>query len=174
MSFQDLYTDTKKTSALGFHPAMAVTQNGNWDPQLNALVQLATQFGFGGDMADARDFAFQDIPGLPLWTKGEATGIHAEVLIIRAWLAQEILENHQSVHQAIAALRGREIYASQPACWCCARLMSDWRIVYDAAREGHKPLTGWRHPLAAQTTPNTKIPATARQITSAWIAQQAP
>jgi hypothetical protein len=172
MSFQDLYTDTEKTSAIGFHPAMAVTQGGNWDPQLNALVQLATGFGFGDDVADARDWAFVDTPGLPRWTKGNATGVHAEVLIIRAWLAREILENHQSVTQAVAALRGRTIHASQPPCWCCARLMSDWGIVHDAANEGNKPRTGWRHPLAARTVPNAQIPATARQITSTWIAQQ--
>jgi hypothetical protein len=172
MSFQDMYTDTEKTSAIGCHPAMAVTQGGNWDPQLNALVQLSTDFGSGGHMEDARDWAFRDTPGLPRWTKGNATGIHAEVLIIRAWLAQEILINGRSVPQAVAALRGRTIQASQPACWCCAQLMSDWGIVYDATREGNKPRTGWRHPLAARTVPNAEIPATRRQITRTWILQQ--
>lgn len=175
MSFQDLYTGTQSTSAFGYPPPMAVTQGGNWDPQLNALVQLATSLNSAGEVADARDWAFgrDKDAGLRPWKKSEATAVHAEVLIIRGWLVQEILVNRRSLSDAIKALQGRTIRASQPACWCCARLMADWGIVHDSRTIGNKPRTGWRHPLATAGVPNSDIPDDRDEVTTDWIQRTA-
>ncbi len=173
MSFQDLFTDTQNTSAVGYSPAMAVTQGGSWDKQLDVVVQLATKLQSSGTVEDARDWAFQYAEGLPRWTKGDATGIHAEVLIIRGWMVQDINNHGLSIEQAITALAGRTIQASQPACWCCAQLMTEYGIVYDATG-GIKPRTAWRHPLSGKSVPNADIPSTRAEITSAWLRLQYP
>ena len=69
-------------------------------------------------MEDARDWAFRKVEGLPTWKKTEASGVHAEVLIIRAWIAKAMVEQQVTEQVALDALRGRAIFASQKACWC--------------------------------------------------------
>lgn len=167
--FEDLYDDNQKTSAYGWSPRVAATQNGNWDPVLNAVVQLSTQFGSNGTVDDARDWAFRDITGLSKWKKSEASGIHAEVLIIRAWIAMGVINQGLSIPQATAALQGRAIYASQPACWCCHALMGQLGIVRGNDALGKKPLSGWRHPLGGRTVPNSALPTQSSSINATWL-----
>ena len=94
----------------------------------------------------------------------EKTGIHAEVMIIRTWLR----DLGQVNEAGLLALGGRSvIVASQPACWCCAALMTKYNIAYPSDL-GKKPRTGWRHPLASRTVPNSSIPAQKSGI-AAWI-----
>jgi len=169
-SFYQLYDDNQKTSAFGWAPYMAATQNGNWDPTLNGIVQLATKFGSAGVIEDARDWAFRKVEGLPAWKKSEASGVHAEVLIIRAWIAKAMVEQNSTVQAAQDALRGRAIYASQKACWCCHALMGQLGIVRGDDTLGTKPLMGWRHPLARRTIPNSELPTSAAAINASWLA----
>jgi|GEM_PF-5524307 len=169
-SFYSLYDDNQKTSAFGWAPYMAATQNGNWDPTLNGIVQLATNFGGAGAVEDARDWAFRKVEGLPTWKKTEASGVHAEVLIIRAWIAKAMVEQQVTEQVALDAPRGRAIYASQKACWCCHALMGELGIVRGDDTLGSKPLMGWRHPLAARTIPNSELPTSATAINREWLA----
>jgi len=160
---------TQKTSAIGYAPYVGVTQGGNLDRGVEAVLTLTTSFE--GKPIDARDHAFGEIKGLPTWTKGEAAGVHAEVIIIRAWIAM-MVNRGMSVADAVAALRGRTIQASQPACWCCAKLMEQLGINF-AAVVGKKPSTGWRHPLAKVTIPNANLPGSLEGVTNAWLDEAA-
>lgn len=171
--FAALYDDNQKTSAIGWAPYMAATQGGNWDPTLNAVVQLATRFGTSGTIEDARDWAFREVTGLPSWKKSEASGVHAEVLVIRGWIAKAVINEGLTVDKALAALKGRTIYASQPACWCCYSLMGELGIVRGNDTLGKKPLNGWRHPLAKATIPNSDLPTSASSIDKTWLAAAA-
>lgn len=154
--------DTQKTSAIGKFPLIAVTQGGTLDIGVEAVFKLATKFETLPN--DARNLAFGKIAGLAQWTKGEATGVHAEVLIIRGWIAMI----GGSPQDALKELRGRHIDASQPACWCCAKLMNQLGITF-SGNVGKKPGTGWRHPLAKATVPNANIPASYNDIDDAWL-----
>ena len=155
--------DTQKTSAIGSSPLIAVTQNGTLDIGVEAVFTLTTKFNT--IPRDARELAFGNIPGFAQWTKGEAAGVHAEVLIIRGWLA---MIGGASPQEALRQLRGRHIEASQPACWCCAKLMHQLGITF-SGNVGKKPGTGWRHPLAKATVPNANIPASYNDIDDAWL-----
>ena len=95
----------------------------------------------------------------------EKTGVHAEAMIIRAWL----LDLGQTDESGLAALSNKSvIVASQPACWCCAALMTQYKIAYPSDA-GKKPKTGWRHPLCHRTVPNDKIPKAASDISTSWL-----
>lgn len=59
--FEDLHDDNQKTSAYGWSPRVAATQNGSWNPVLNAVVQLSSRFGSNGTVDDAHNWAFRDI-----------------------------------------------------------------------------------------------------------------
>lgn len=168
-TFESLYDDNQKTSACGWAPNMAATQNGNWDPVLNAVVQLSTNLGSNGHFEDARDWAFRDIPGLTSWKKSEASGVHAEVLIIRGWIAMGVINQGLTVTQAVTALQGRIIHASQPACWCCYALMGQLGIVRGNDSLGKKPLSGWRHPLGSRTVPNSDLPTQSSSVNTTWL-----
>lgn len=154
---------TQKTSALGSAPLIAVTQNGNLDLGVEAVFRLTTSFNT--IPRDARDLAFGNIPGLAQWTRSNATGVHAEVLIIRGWIA---MISGVSPQEALMQLGGRFIEASQPACWCCAKLMNQLGIAY-SGNVGKKPGTGWRHPLAKVTVPHADIPESLGDIDFAWL-----
>jgi hypothetical protein len=163
--------DTQKTSAIGRPPYVGVTQGGTLDKGVEAVMTLAT--GFQETPIDARDYAFGPVQGLAQWSKGEATGVHAEVLIIRAWIAMLVNSSAttikgMSLQDALTALRGRNITASQPACWCCAKLMAKLGISFTGT-VGKKPSTGWRHPLAKATVPNSDIPGDYSSIDDAWL-----
>lgn len=174
--------DKQKTSAMGYPPVIGATQGGTIDESVELAVMLATKFS--GAVYDARELAFTAIPGLPNWSKGEATGVHAEVLIIRAWLALILrassggstsstgVSTGPSVADALASLRGRTIVASQPACWCCAALMKQLGIKFPP-EPGTKPLTGWRHPLAKKTVPNSDLPSSREGVTNSWLDEAA-
>jgi len=103
-------------------------------------------------VSDAWEWAHKQAPpsavdGWPTWRKTECTGVHAEMLIVRAWVIQLVMEGH-TITTALEALRGRRITASQPACWCCAAFMKHYGIAFPEKGKSNKPLTGWRHPLA--------------------------
>ncbi|RQP21409.1 hypothetical protein [Piscinibacter terrae] len=170
MSSLPVEHDTQKTSAIGADPYLGATQGAPLDKGLMAVLTLATHFK--AEPFDAREIAFGDFAGYGKWKKSEATGVHAEVLIIRAWLA--LLVNPSGDYQgvplatAISQLRGRKIQASQPACWCCAKLMKQYGILFPSTA-GSKPLAGWRHPLAGKTVPNADIPAKESDITDEWL-----
>ena len=169
MSSLPVEHDTQKTSAIGFEPCLGVTQGGVVDKGILAALTMATCLA--AVPLDAREIAFGEVTGYTKWKKTEAVGVHAEVIIIRAWLA--LLVNPigdtpgMTIAAAIEQLRGRRIQASQPACWCCAKLMRQYGIQFPAS-EGNKPLVAWRHPLAFNSISNAEIPAKS-EINDEWL-----
>lgn len=166
-SYQAQHTEmtTEATMAIGWSSAVprlklvGARQNG---PLASDVVGMYPPPGFSGErIIDARDYAL--VPKSS-WSAGNATGIHAEVLIIRAWLTDlgDISET------GLNRLNGHSvIVASQPACWCCRAMMEHYGIAfYD--EQGSKPLTGWRHPLSDKTVPNADLPKS-QEATKKWI-----
>lgn len=116
---------------------------------------------------DGRDFAFKNGCG---WKRGEATGIHAEVLLIRAWMnCTGGATKKQQFEMLTKVSSSIYISASQPACWCCAALMKSMGIHYDSWTPGSKPLTGWRHPLSNKTVPNSDIPVHQSSVNNTFL-----
>lgn len=134
--------DNQSTSAKGESPLMYARQGGTHPD--------AEKKG----MSDAWEWAHKKAPSgveesWPAWKKTEHTGVHAEMLIVRAWMVQIVIDGKHTIAEAMAMLKGRTITASQPACWCCAAFMKHYGIVFPDEGKSNKPLTGWRHPLAA-------------------------
>lgn len=164
----DLGNDNQYTLGFGFSskvkdkPFLAVKQGGPVPKDNDEYVVTGMYPPPGWNamgcppIGDARDLAFQNGSG---WRKSEATGVHAEVILIRAWMncmpGSTMLDRFNKLIEISDSIY---ISASQPACWCCAALMNEMGIHYDKWQEGAKPLTGWRHPLSSRTVPNHNIP----------------
>lgn len=110
--------------------------------------------GYAGQaIGDARTTALK---AKTAWSASNQTGIHAEMLIIRAWL----VDLGQVNATGLAALSGKSvIVASQPACHCCHAFMLKHGIAFPKDA-GKKPLTGWRSPISDATVANADLPAT--------------
>ena len=176
-----LGNDNQYTLAFGFSskvaevPFLAVKQNGNvpeGEDGEPAIVGMYPPPGWNNlgapSIKDARNLAFKAGCG---WKKGEAAGVHAEVLLIRAWMNSIGGSDKKKQFDAIASI-GDSIYisASQPACWCCAALMDSMGIHYDKWTAGSKPITGWRHPLSNKTIPNSNLPKHQSSINKKFLA----
>jgi hypothetical protein len=95
----------------------------------------------------------------------ERTGIHAEVMILRVWM----LELDDTTLTGLNRFNGNSvIVASQPACWCCAKLMTKYGVTYPP-EAGTKPLTGWRHPLSNRTVPNSSLPTNQTYVNDTFL-----
>ena len=95
----------------------------------------------------------------------EKTGVHAEVMILRVWM----LELGDATLTGLNRFNGRSvIVASQPACWCCAKLMTKYGVTYPP-EAGTKPLTGWRHPLSNRTVPNSSLPSLQSNVNDTFL-----
>ncbi len=95
----------------------------------------------------------------------EATGIHAEVMILRVWM----LELGDTTLTGLNRFHSNSvIVASQAACWCCAKLMTKYGVTYPP-EAGTKPLTGWRHPLSNRTVPNSSLPTSQSKVDDAVL-----
>ena len=160
-----LYDDNQKTSAIGTPPTLCVTQGGTADKTVSAIAMLTEHFA---RVDDAREIAFTAEPpeGLGAWPKkSEATGIHAEMIIVRAWLVQEMSYPRSSTLEvALASLKGRRIVASQPACWYCHSFMAKMGIDMGDDTLGKKPGTGWRNPITGAMTTNADMPQSSKDV----------
>src|ERR1700743_2954025 len=90
-TLSDLYDgDNQKTSAIGTPPPLCVTQGAPPADTVSAVATLAQKFA---NITDARTVAYPEkVPaGLGPWPKlSQSTGVHAEMIIVRAWLIQEM------------------------------------------------------------------------------------
>jgi hypothetical protein len=148
------------SSAVPNHKLLGAKQNGPLPSDVGDGLYTAPGCA-DAKMQDAREHALVKKSS---WSAGNMTGVHAEVLIIRAWLT----DLNDITETGLTKLSGHSvIVASQPACWCCRALMEHYGIAfYD--EQGSKPLTGWRHPLRDNTVPNADLP-TSEKETKKWI-----
>ena len=138
--------DTQKTTAIGFMPYCGATQSGKLNVEaLEALSEDAPLLLLSQTPVDARNQVLNVTHDIfPRWSV--ETSIHAEMYIVRYWLQIEYAKNND-LDASIKALRNRKILATQPACHCCAALMTEWGILFNKDKSGNKPNTGWMHPL---------------------------
>src|SRR5690242_17943528 len=91
--------DNQITSAKGESPLMYARQGGTHPD--------AEKKG----MSDAWEWAHKRAPlgvkeSWPAWKKSEHTGVHAEMLIVRAWMVQIVIEGKHTIAEAMAMLKG--------------------------------------------------------------------
>lgn len=157
---------TQKTVAIAWCPAaesckfIAAKQGSPLPPNFAGMYPPP---GFAGEkLIDAHKVLMEHDYN---WYATEQTAIHAEVMILRVWM----LELGDTTLTGLNRFNSNSvIVASQPACWCCAKLMTKYGVTYPP-EAGTKPLTGWRHPLASRAVPNASLPASQSKVDDAFL-----
>lgn len=78
-----------------------------------------------------------------VWKKFEYIGVYAEMLIVRVWMVQIVIEGKYMIVEVMVMFKGCIIMVFQFVCWCCVVFMKYYGIVFFDEGKFNKLLIGW-------------------------------